>query len=101
MWCATVVYFTFTVILADFLPAFTVMTAFPFLRAFTFTVIFLAAFVVFLTATAFFLEEVTIILSVVFFAAVVLVTLKVSVAVLFLRIGQKGNACFILTVNNR
>lgn len=53
-------YFTFTIVFACFFPAFTVMIAFPFLRALTFTEIFLAAFVVFLMVTIFFFEEVTV-----------------------------------------
>lgn len=67
-------YFTFTIVFARFFPAFTVMIAFPFLRALTFTEIFLAAFVVFLMVTIFFFEEVTVTLSVVFFEATVFVT---------------------------
>ena len=54
------------------------MIAFPFLRALTFTEIFLAAFVVFLMVTIFFFEEVTVTLSVVFFEVTVFVTGKVS-----------------------
>lgn len=51
---------------------------FSFLRALTFTEIFLAAFVVFLMVTIFFFEEVTVTLSVVFFEVTVFVTGKVS-----------------------